>query len=248
MTGGGVVTLATGREQVTDARSLELGGIKAGDYARLEVSDTGVGMSEATLAQAFEPFFTTKEAGKGTGLGLATVYGIVRQLGGGVAITSKLGEGSRVTIHLPRVEPRAGSAIEPESIPDPTAARGETVLLIEDQVALRRVVREVLEEYGYAVIEAGDPAAAMRAATTHAGPIHLLLTDVLLPNGSGPELAERFIVVHPEARVLFVSGYADDALLTRVRGTSGAFLAKPFTPDALGKKVREVLDGPMKET
>jgi two-component system cell cycle sensor histidine kinase/response regulator CckA len=242
MTSGGVVTLTTGREHVTDARSLELGGIKTGDYARLEVADTGVGMSETTLAQAFEPFFTTKEPGKGTGLGLATVYGIVRQLGGGIAIASKAGEGTRVTIHFPRIEPRTAS-IEPESLPDPTAARGETVLLIEDQVTLRRVVREVLEEYGYAVVEAGDPAAAMRAAITHAGPIHLLLTDVLLPNGSGPELAERFVVLHPEARVLFMSGYADDALLTRVRGTTGAFLPKPFTPDALAKKVREVLDG-----
>ncbi len=238
---GGVVTLTTGREQVSDARSLELGGIRAGDYARLDVSDTGVGMSEATLEQVFEPFFTTKEAGKGTGLGLATVYGIVKQLGGGITVTSRLGEGSRFVIHLPRVEPGTAAAT-PDFTADPSAARGETVLLVEDQSALRRVIREVLEEYGYAVIEAGDVAAALRAATVHDGPLHLLLTDVLLPNGSGPDLAERFVVTHPEARVLFMSGYADDALLTRVRGASAAFLAKPFAPDALAKKVREVLD------
>ena len=243
MSDGGVVTLATGREDVTDARSLELGGIKSGDYAWIEVSDTGVGMSEATLSQAFEPFFTTKEPGKGTGLGLATVYGLVKQLGGGITVWSKLGEGSRFTIHLPRIEPGEVSA-RGERAPDPSVARGETVLLIEDQGALRRVVREVLEEYGYAVLEAGDPAAAMRVATTHRGTIELLLTDVLLPNGSGPELAERIVAVHPEASVLFMSGYADDALLTRVRGEAAAFLAKPFTPDVLAKKVREVLDAP----
>ena len=125
---------------------------------------------------------------------------------------------------------------------DPHSARGETVLLVEDQMALRRVVREVLEEYGYTVIEAGDVATAVRAATTHIGSIHLLLTDVLLPNGSGPELAERIAPLRPEARVLFMSGYADDALLSGVSGTTAAFLAKPFTPDALATSVRAVLD------
>jgi two-component system cell cycle sensor histidine kinase/response regulator CckA len=241
MASGGVVLLKTGREQVTDARSLELGGIEPGDYASMEVSDTGVGMTESVLSQAFDPFFTTKEAGKGTGLGLATVYGIVKQLGGGIAVASRPGEGSRFTVHLPRLEP-VSVPVRREEIPDPIAAHGETVLLVEDQSSLRRVVREVLEEYGYAVIEAADPAAAMRVATTHAGPIDVLLTDVLLPNGSGPDLAERFAALRPGAAVLFVSGYADDALLTRVRGASAAFLAKPFTPDALAKKLRETLD------
>ncbi|MGO9714460.1 MAG: ATP-binding protein [Polyangiaceae bacterium] len=240
MPGGGKVTLATVREHVTDARSLELGGIEAGDYARLEVSDTGVGMNEETLAQVFEPFFTTKEAGKGTGLGLAIVEGVVKQLGGGITVASKPGEGSRFLIYLPRVETTA-SSLAAEKVPDPRSARGETVLLVEDQAALRRVIREVLEEYGYRVLEAGDVATAMRAAAAHAGPIHLLLTDVLLPNGSGPELVDRFAAVRPEARVLFMSGYADDALLARVRGASAAFLAKPFTPDALAARVREVL-------
>jgi signal transduction histidine kinase/CheY-like chemotaxis protein/predicted hydrocarbon binding protein len=242
----GMVTIATGREEISDARSLELGGVKPGDYLRLDVSDTGVGMDEATLAQVFEPFFTTKEAGKGTGLGLATVYGIVKQLGGGITVASRPGEGSRFTIHLPRFD-LASKVADGTPPSNPRAARGETVLLIEDQGALRRVVRELLEEYGYAVIDAGDPGAAMRAAASHPGRIDLLLTDVLLPNGSGPELAERFASVHPEARVLFMSGYADDALLQRARGASAgdgaSFLAKPFTPDALAKKVREVLDG-----
>jgi CheY-like chemotaxis protein len=197
-------------------------------------------MSEVTLAQVFEPFFTTKEAGKGTGLGLATVYGIVRQLGGGITVVSEPGEGARFTILLPRFDRAAASPVA-EAPVDARAARGETVLLVEDQAALRRVIREVLEEYGYTVVEAGDVAAAVRAATTHLGPIHMLLTDVLLPNGSGPELAERLAMLRPEARPLFMSGYADDALLTRARGSSGAFIAKPFTPDALATKVREVL-------
>ena len=116
------------------------------------------------------------------------------------------------------------------------------MLLVEDQAALRRVVREVLEEFGYTVIEASDASSAMRAVTTHASPIHLLLTDVLLPNASGPDLAERVVTLRPETRVLFMSGYADDAMLTRVRGASGAFLAKPFSPDTLARKVREVLE------
>ena len=241
MPAGGTVTLTTTREEVSDARSLELDGIAAGDYARIEVIDDGEGMDEATLEQLFEPFFTTKDAGKGTGLGLATVYGIVKQLGGAISVTSAVGSGSRFTIHLPRLDARS---IVPgaEHLVDARMAHGETVLLVEDQAALRRVVREVLEEFGYVVIEAGDATAAMHAATGHDSPIHLLLTDVLLPNASGPELAEHVLTLRPEARVLFMSGYADDALLTRVRGASGSFLAKPFSPDALARKIREVLD------
>jgi two-component system cell cycle sensor histidine kinase/response regulator CckA len=238
---GGTVTLTTGREAVSDARSLELGGLDAGDYARVDVVDTGVGMSEATLAQVFEPFFTTKEQGKGTGLGLATVYGIVKQLGGAVSVSSALGTGSRFTIHLPRVDARSVVPTR-ERASDPRTAHGETVLLVEDQAALRHVVREVLEEFGYIVLEASDASSAMRAVTTYDSPIQLLLTDVLLPNSSGPDLAERVVTLRPETRVLFMSGYADDAMLTRVRGASAAFLAKPFSPDTLARKVREVLE------
>jgi signal transduction histidine kinase len=238
---GGVVTITTAEERVNDARSLELGAIRAGDYARVEVADTGTGMSEETLAQIFEPFFTTKEPGRGTGLGLATVYGIVKQLGGAVTVASTEGSGSRFTIHLPRLDAR--SVAPPAYRAEGTqSAQGETVLVVEDQAALRRVVREVLEEFGYFVLEAGDAPSALRAVTTHEGPIHLLLTDVLLQNASGPDLAERVATLRTETRVLFMSGYADDALLAGVRGSSAAFLAKPFTPDALARKVREVLD------
>ncbi|HEY2511813.1 MAG TPA: ATP-binding protein [Polyangiaceae bacterium] len=243
MPNGGTVTITSARERVSGARSLELGALEAGDYVRLDVVDTGVGMSEATLSQVFEPFFTTKEAGKGTGLGLATVYGISKQLGGGVSAESQPGQGARFTVHLPRAEEGSEARAVVPAGPSTEPARGETVLLVEDQTALRRVVREVLEEFGYAVLEAADAQAALKVAQEHVGPIQLLLTDVLLPHMSGPDLAERFAEGRPAARVLFMSGYADTQLLTRVRGAAAELLVKPFTPDALSRKVREVLDG-----
>jgi signal transduction histidine kinase/CheY-like chemotaxis protein/predicted hydrocarbon binding protein len=242
MPNGGAVVVSTARDVVDEARSLELGGLAPGEYARLDVVDDGVGMDEETMAQVFEPFFTTKEAGKGTGLGLSTVYGIVKQAGGAVGVQSRRGEGAHFTIHLP-MEPIA-DGVDSSPRADPQAARGETVLVVEDQLALRKVIREVLEEYGYAVLDAGDVASALRASMAHVGRIHLLLSDVLLPNGSGPELAERLTALRPDTRVLFMSGYADDALIKRVRGGDAALLAKPFAPEALGKKVREVLDAP----
>jgi signal transduction histidine kinase/CheY-like chemotaxis protein len=241
MPDGGTLTLSSGREVVDPGRSLELGAIDPGEYVRLEVVDTGVGMTEATLAQVFEPFFTTKEAGKGTGLGLATVYGIVKQLGGGISVASQLGQGARFMIHFPRIE-AGGDVAEEVAPPGSAMARGETVLIVEDQAALRRVMREVLEDFGYRVLEAADPPGALRVADGHEGAIHLLLTDVLLPNGSGPDLAERFTAQRPDTRVLFMSGYADDALLKRVRGAEALFLPKPFSPEALSQKVREALD------
>jgi signal transduction histidine kinase/predicted hydrocarbon binding protein len=243
MPGGGAVTIATSREAVSEARSLEVGGVAPGDYVRIEVIDTGVGMDDATLAQIFEPFFTTKEPGKGTGLGLSTVYGIVKQAGGAIGVTSAPGEGARFVLHWPRVEAERDARAS-ERDDEAQAARGETILVVEDQPSLRRVVREVLEELGYRVIDAGDVDSAMAAVAAHAGRIDLLLSDVLLPNGSGPDLAERVVASRPDVRVLFMSGYADDAVLQRVHGREVALLPKPFTPAALAKRVRGVLDAP----
>jgi CheY-like chemotaxis protein len=241
MPDGGKLMIEICNVSVDDAYVGKPAEVPPGHFVMLAVTDSGVGMTEATRARIFEPFFTTKEPGRGTGLGLATVYGIVKQLGGAVTVASTEGSGSRFTIHLPRLDAR--SVAPPAYRAEGTqSAQGETVLVVEDQAALRRVVREVLEEFGYFVLEAGDAPSALRAVTTHEGPIHLLLTDVLLQNASGPDLAERVATLRTETRVLFMSGYADDALLAGVRGSSAAFLAKPFTPDALARKVREVLD------
>jgi CheY-like chemotaxis protein len=212
-----------------------------GEYVRLTVSDTGGGMDEATLARIFEPFFTTKGAGRGTGLGLATVHGIVRQSGGHVTVSSEVGRGTTFQVYLPRViePPSDGPRPDPHPLPRGT----ETVLLAEDEGALRALARHVLEGCGYTVREAADGREALAAAAGHAGPIHLLVSDVVMPHLGGRELAERLTAARPGCKVLFLSGYTDDAVVHHgVRAAEFAFLQKPFTPAALARKVREVLD------
>jgi PAS domain S-box-containing protein len=215
--------------------------VRPGEYVMLAVSDTGCGMDAATAARAFEPFFSTKGE-RGTGLGLATVHGIVRQSGGHVAVYSEVGVGTAFKVYFPRAEAvppdaktRAGLAAVPRGT--------ETVLLVEDENAVRELARRVLRDFGYAVLEARDGAEAVRAATEHPGPIDLVATDVVLPRGSGREVAERVAAVRPGARVLFLSGYTDDAVVRHgiLQGEVN-FLQKPFTPAALALKVREVLD------
>jgi CheY-like chemotaxis protein len=219
------------------------------------VSDTGGGMDAETRARLFEPFFTTKEQGKGTGLGLSTVYGTVKQSGGHISVESEPGRGSIFTVYLPRVAKPAGAAPEarrPVEAPAPrpvgetrlTPGRGETILLVEDAQRVRAVVREILEMSGYPVLEARHGAEALEVSNQHAGPIHLLLTDVVMPQMSGRELAQRLATLRPDLKVLYMSGYTDDAIVRHGVLASGiAFLSKPFTPDALALKVREVLDG-----
>jgi CheY-like chemotaxis protein len=208
----------------------------------LSVSDTGAGMSADVKARLFEPFFTTKESGKGTGLGLSTVYGIVRQSGGSISVESGLGRGTTFRILLPRVLDAEASA--PGDTSHPGTLRGtETVLVAEDSQPVRQLAVRVLQGYGYTVLSAPDRDSAVRLAAEHAGPIHLLVTDVIMPDGGGPALAARMTVARPHLRVLYVSGYTDDAIAHHgVLEPGIALLQKPFTPISLARKVREVLD------
>ncbi len=201
-------------------------------------------MDEATKAHIFEPFFTTKGPGEGTGLGLATVYGAVKQAGGYVYVYSEPGRGTAFTIYLPSVEEAA-----PEWAPDadlPEESRGgETVLLAEDEESVRTLTRVVLEMHGYTLLEAGDGEEAVRVCGEHEGRIDLLISDVVMPGLGGRELADRVAAMRPGLRILYLSGYTDDAVVRHgVLQAETAFLQKPFTVDALACKVREVLDGP----
>jgi CheY-like chemotaxis protein len=209
----------------------------------LSVSDTGIGMDEATLAHAFEPFFTTKERGKGTGLGLSTVYGIVRQSEGAVWVYSQPGRGTTFKVYLPRVnqEPEAAPAAPAGAIRGGT----ETVLLVEDESVVRTLVRSTLRQRGYVVLEAENGAQALEISSGHKGPIHMLVTDMVMPGMSGRELAQRVAHGRPEMRVLFVSGYTDEVIDQQGLLLPGVgFLQKPFTLDALSRRVREILDAP----
>jgi signal transduction histidine kinase len=238
---GGRLTIETVNAELDDAYVGEHVPVQPGPYVMLAISDTGTGMSAEVLAHVFEPFFTTKEPGKGTGLGLATVYGIVKQTGGYVWCYSEPGQGTTFKTYLPRVEAPVDRLAPRNAV---RATRGsETVLVVEDETALRTLVRRVLEKHGYKVLEAPTAVAASDLARDHAGPIHLLLTDVVLPGLGGRPLAAELLVLRTELRVLFMSGYTEDAIAHRGMITANtAFLPKPFTADGLVLKVREVLD------
>ena len=241
MPSGGKLTIETADVDVDEAHARSHADSQPGPHVMLAVSDTGTGMDAGTLERAFEPFFTTKEAGRGTGLGLSTVYGIVRQSGGHISVQSEVGAGTTVRVYLPRAE---GAAQTAEAAPPEEPARGtETVLLVEDDQALRVLATRVLGSAGFTVVAAADPEEAERVLLGHQGPLHLLLTDVVLPGRSGREMAQRLTEMRPGLKVLFMSGYADDTILHRgVLDRGVQFIAKPFTGAALVRKVREVLD------
>jgi CheY-like chemotaxis protein len=241
MPNGGELRIDTANVELDAAYTAEHSIVAQGGYVQLTVSDTGVGMDEATKARLFEPFFTTKGPGQGTGLGLSTVYGIVKQSGGFIWVYSEIGKGTAFKIYLPRVD--AAFETIPSAPMSPDTSHGtETVLLVEDELALRAVARRALERYGYTVLEATDVHSALMLAAEHAGRFDVVVTDVVMPGMSGPELAKRLAESQPDVPVLFMSGYTDDAIVRHgVLEPGVAFLQKPFSPEALARKVRELL-------
>ena len=237
---GGTLTITTARVRIEEDHVRANGvAIPPGDYAMLSVTDTGVGMDKETQAQIFEPFFTTKEAGKGTGLGLSTLYGIIAQSRGHVRVASDPGKGTRFEIYLPRVESKEKPRARPA--PPSSLAGSETVLLVEDEEVVREIVARVLKSRGYRVLSAGSGDQALRLWQRHSEEIDLLVTDVVMPGTSGPELARQLQALRPEIGVLLMSGYAQDLRPDRLPERAG-FLHKPFTSKPLLLKVREVLD------
>ena len=241
MPNGGWLTLATGNVTLDEAYARTHAEVEPGPYVMLSVSDTGHGMTAEVQAHIFEPFFTTKEVGKGTGLGLATVYGIAKQSGGHITVYSEPGHGAVFKLYLPRVEEAPGTA-EPARPPEITRRGSETVLLVEDDEPLRTLAREILSIQGYTVLDATSPSEALRLADAHPGPIHLLLTDVVMPQMNGRQVADHLLTARPGLKVLFMSGYTDAAIVEHgVLEPGTHFLQKPFTPDGVSRKVREVL-------
>ena len=239
---GGKLEIETANIELGEASAHRFVVVPPGRYVMVAVRDTGIGMDSNTQAHIFEPFFTTKEKEMGTGLGLATVYGIVKQSGGYIWVYSEPQGGTAFNIYLPSVE---GSAepFQPSEAREQVLGGTETVLLVEDEEPLRALAARVLGERGYKVLESTSPEHALQIGEQYQEPIHMLLTDVVLPRMSGRRIAEQIAPIRPGMKVLYMSGYTDDAVVRHgVLEASAAFLQKPFTPAALARKVREVLD------
>jgi CheY-like chemotaxis protein len=238
---GGRLTIETGVADLDEEYARHHLGAVRGRHTLIAVSDTGVGMDEDTKAHLFEPFFSTKAPGQGTGLGLATVYGIVKQSGGHIWFYSELGHGATFKIYLPAVEGTADSAPAAE----PAPSRGtETILVVEDEAAVRRLIVQLLRGLGYHVLEGIGSAGGLELGLNYPDRIHLLLTDVVMPGMSGSEIAARLLTRRTDLKVVFMSGYTDDAVVRHgVLQAGVAFLQKPFTVQALAGRVRQVLDG-----
>jgi PAS domain S-box-containing protein len=240
---GGTLTIETSNVVIDMAFAAYHLGLRPGAYVQLAVTDTGCGMDQETQSHLYEPFFTTKGHGKGTGLGLSTTYGIVKQSGGYIWVDSEVGRGSTFRIYLPRIEEASDALVTAPAAR--SAPRGsETILLVEDEDAVRHLLRDVLRRYGYTVLEAGNGPAAIEICKAHDGPIHLVVTDMVMPYMSGWEVADAVSALRPKARIIYMSGYIEQIVVEqRVLEAGVAFLGKPFTPETLGRKVREVLDG-----
>jgi len=240
---GGRLNIETSGEDLDESSIHQYGDLPPGSYAKLVFRDNGTGIDKETIPHIFEPYFTTKEVGKGTGLGLATVYGIIRQSGGDVRVESEPGKGSTFTILLPRTS--EVESVEEDIVMAQETSRGrETILLVEDEEPVRKLLRETLEEAGYTVLEAPDGGEALALLSRPVQTIHLILSDVVMPKMGGRELADQVASLHPEIKVLLISGYPETALGQQDETGGGLpFLFKPFTPHNLTNKVRIVLDG-----
>ena len=242
MPNGGTLTIETAQVELTRSPVYHLTPLPPGPYVRLAVTDTGCGMDRKTQSHIFEPFFTTKGEGKGSGLGLSTVFGIVTQCGGAMDVTSRVGHGTRFDLYFPNVE--SDLFIPPATQSSGQPQRGtETILVVEDEPSVRTLVRDELRKLGYRVIEAKSGIEACLLATQQAGSLQLLLTDVVMPGMGGRELAQHLSAIKPDLRTLFMSGYMDDVgiMAGQEEGTS-SFLQKPFTPEVLARAVRDLLD------
>jgi CheY-like chemotaxis protein len=239
---GGTLHIQTSAVDLDGVQGREFGLLQPGAYAQLTIRDSGPGIPEDVRDHLFEPFYTTKQVGSGTGLGLATVYGIVRQAGGGIQVESTSGTGTLFRLVLPIARHHSQSS-PPGSQPLPRGT--ETILVVEDEEAVRQIVRLSLQMIGYHVLSAPSARAALEVAAGYDGPIHLLLTDVVMPEMGGRALAEQLSRNRPDTKVLYMSGYTDDAIVRHgVEAATVAFLQKPFTPQSLASKLREILDGP----
>jgi signal transduction histidine kinase/CheY-like chemotaxis protein len=239
---GGKLTIETSNVDLDEKHESIRSRIPAGNYVMFAVTDSGCGMDEETQNHIFEPFYTTKEIGKGTGLGLATVYGIVKQSGGFIWVYSELGRGTSFKVYLPRVEKSAARSRRAKR--KMGASKGtETVLLVEDAHPLRALIKEFLKDAGYQVLEAAEGNEAIRIASDFGGPIHLLLTDVVMPGLGGQQLAEQLARIRPSTKVLYMSGYPNDGIAhSGILAVGVSLLEKPFTRDILWRRVREALD------
>jgi CheY-like chemotaxis protein len=238
---GGKLTVETAEVEMDAQSARQHAPCVPGRYVVMTVSDTGVGMDQDTKAHIFEPFFTTKDVGKGTGLGLATVYGIVKQSGGYVLVQSELGQGATFKVYLPRVDQPARQASAGDLVPE-TFNGSETVLVVEDEESVRALICSILSQNGYTVLQAANPASALKIAQQHQ-PIDLLLTDVVMPGMSGPAMAKKLQEIRPGLKVLFMSGYAGGFGVARGLLEDGvALLQKPFTKNALLRKLHETLE------
>jgi CheY-like chemotaxis protein len=241
---GGKLTIETANVKLDESYARSHIGVTPGHYAMLSVSDTGVGMTPEVKERIFEPFFTTKENGRGTGLGLSTVYGIIQQSGGNVWVYSEPGVGTTFKIYLPTIEEETES-LKPIVLSTKSMQGSETILVVEDEETVRKLACTVLQKYGYTVLEAPNGEEALRIVQGQNGsPIHLMVTDVVMPGMSGRQLAERLVSLWPKLKVLYMSGYTDVAIVHHgVLDPGIAYIQKPFAPNALTSKVREILDG-----